>query len=77
MPKTVVHCSMPGCQVVAASKVAAPWRNGPHAELRTYGYACATHIDPVVAYAQQRHKSPHLSPDESVGEIGTFPLLER
>jgi len=35
MPKTVVPCSMPGCQVVAVSKVAAPWRHGPRAELRT------------------------------------------
>jgi hypothetical protein len=77
MPKTVVPCSMPGCQVVAVSKVAAPWRHGPRAELRTYGYASATHIDPAVAYAQQRHSSPHLAPDESVSEIGTFPLLER
>ena len=35
MLKTVVPCSMPGCQVVAVSKVAAPWRHGPRAELRT------------------------------------------
>jgi hypothetical protein len=42
----------------------------------TYGYACSTHIDSVVA-AKQRLDSSHLALDESVGEIGIVVLLER
>jgi hypothetical protein len=69
MPTTVVHCSMPGCEEVAVSKVAVPWHYGTIAENQTYGYTCPTHIDSVVACAQQRLDSSHLAPEEAVGEL--------
>jgi hypothetical protein len=77
MSKTIVHCSMPGCEEVALSKVAVPWRFGPIAELMTYGYACSTHIDSIVATARRRRDASHLAPEESVGEVVPVTLLER
>ena len=44
--KTVVKCSFPDCDDYAVMKVAAPWKDGSHAELNTYGYACPAHAVP-------------------------------
>jgi hypothetical protein len=77
MPKTIVRCSMPGCKEVALSKVAVPWQYGSIAELKTYGYACPTHTDSVLASARRRADAPCLAPDESVGELVPVALLER
>jgi hypothetical protein len=74
--KTVVKCSLPGCDDDAATKVAAPWKDGSHSELNTYGYACPAHVEDVVADAEGRPKAYRLAPGESVGEIGTFPLAD-
>ena len=72
--KTVVKCSFPDCDYDAVTKVAAPWKDGSHAELNTYGYACPAHAAEVVAAAEGRAKAYRLAPGESVGKIGTFPL---
>ena len=77
MPTTVVHCSMPGCEEVAVSKVEVPWHYGQIAEPKIYGYACPTHLSSVVDSARQRLDSSHLVPEESVGELGAIALLER
>ncbi len=74
MPKTIITCSIPGCKEVAVTKVAVPWHYGPIEEPKTYGYACAAHVDAVVARAQERLDSSHLIPEESVGELATFAL---
>lgn len=74
MPKTIVKCSMRDCSEVAESKIASPWKDGSHAELKTYGYACPDHSDPIIAYAQKRPKPKHLAPSESVGGIDAYPL---
>jgi hypothetical protein len=76
MSRTIVRCSMPGCKEEALSKVAVPWHYGSIAELKTYGYACSTHIDSVVATARRRADASHLAPDESVGELAPVPLPE-
>lgn len=72
--KTVVKCSLPDCDDYAVMKVAAPWKDGSHAELNTYGYACPAHVGDVVAHAEGRAKAYRLAPGESVGKIGTVPL---
>ena len=72
--KTVVKCSLPGCDDDAVTKVAAPWKDGSHAELKTYGYACPDHAEDVVADAEGRAKVYRLAPGESEGKIGTLPL---
>ena len=74
MPKTVVKCSMPGCKEAAAAKVASPWKDGSNAELKTYGYTCSAHAEPVVSFAQKRPQPRHLSPSETVGAIAAYPL---
>lgn len=72
--KTVVKCSLPGCDDDAVTKIAALWKDGSHSELTTYGYACPAHAAEVVADAEGRTKVYRLAPGESVGKIGTFPL---
>ena len=74
MPKTIVKCSLPGCTEAAESKVAAPWKDGSHAELKTYGFACSSHTEPVLANAKKRPQPRHLAPSESVGGLSTYPL---
>ena len=74
MPLTVIKCSMPGCKEVAVSKVAAPWSYGNFRELKTYGFACPSHSDSVLAYALNRPKPTHFSPGETVGEIGVYQM---
>ncbi len=73
MPKTLVKCSLPYCEEEATTKIAAPWVYGRFEELKTYGYACADHVDEVVDRAGDRPKPP-LAEGESLGEIGTYAL---
>ena len=72
--KTVVKCSLPGCDDDAVTKIAAPWKDGSHSELNTYGYACSAHAADVLGDAEGRTKTYQLAPGESVGKIGTVPL---
>ena len=72
--KTIVKCSLPGCDDDAVTKIAALWKDGTHSELSTYGYACPAHAAEVVADAEGRAKVYRLAPGESVGKIGTVPL---
>jgi hypothetical protein len=72
--KTVVKCSLPGCDGDAVTKVAAPWKDGSHSELNTYGYACPAHVEDVVADAEGRARAYRFAPGEFVGKVGAFPL---
>jgi hypothetical protein len=72
--KTIVKCSFPGCDDVAVTKVAALWKDGRNAELKTYGYACPAHAEDVVAAAEDRVTVYRFAPGEFVGKISTFPL---
>ena len=72
--KTVVKCSLPGCDDDAVTKVVALWKDDSHSELNTYGYACPAHAAEVVAAAEGRAKAYRLAPGESEGKIGTLPL---
>lgn len=74
MPATVVLCSIPNCGEVATTKVAAPWKGGSHAELKIYGYACASHVYQMMELAKGRPDLGRLGPEESLGEIDTYPL---
>lgn len=74
MAKTIVKCSMPGCQRPASEKIAALWSDGEVSELKTYGYACPSHVEVALANARRRPRSRHLGLSESDGEIGAYPL---
>ena len=76
MPKTIVKCSTPKCQKNAEYKVAAPWKYGSFSELKTYGHACADHLESYLDYARRRRRGYHLPPDETVGEISAFTYEE-
>jgi hypothetical protein len=73
MTETVVQCSHPGCRQAATHKVAAIWQDGRFSELKTYGFACPSHAEAVVADARRR-EAYALSPGESVGDVSTYPL---
>lgn len=72
MPTTVVRCSVAGCSVAAAYKIAAPWSDGQFAELKTYGHACPDHLGQVFREAEQRKADYQLAPGESIEEIGIY-----
>ena len=72
--KTIVRCSFPGCDEIAVTKVAAPWRGGSNAELKTYGYACPVHAEDVVTDAADHATEYRLAAGEFVGKFSTFPL---
>jgi hypothetical protein len=74
MSETVVRCSHAGCHQPATHKVAAPWRDGRFSELKTYGFACPSHSEAVVADAVRRRESQPVSPGELVGHVSTYPL---
>ena len=74
MPETVVKCSLPGCEQVAATKIAAPWKDSRFAELKTYGFACSTHASAVADRASKRTRPSHFDPGETIGQIGSYSL---
>jgi hypothetical protein len=74
MTETVVQCSHPGCGQAASHKVAATWQGGRFSELKTYGFACPSHAEAVVADARHRRESYAMSSGESVGDVSTYPL---
>ena len=74
MPETVVKCSLPGCEQVAATKIAAPWKDGRFAELKTYGYACSGHAASMIERAGKRARPTHFEPGETIGMISSYSL---
>ena len=72
MLKTVVKCSIPGCEEPATHKVAAPWSDGPFAELKTYAHACYLHSRPAYSNALRRRRVYTPTPGEVIGEIGVY-----
>ena len=77
MPRTIVRCTKAGCRANAETKIAAPWKGGKFAELKTFGYACHDHTADVLTYAEARPKPWSMEADESVGAIATFELPEQ
>ncbi len=77
MPVTIVKCSVPGCGGDAEAKIAAPWKDGAFAELKTYGYTCAEHAQTMISYAEKRAKPKSLPPGESLGALGTYALAAK
>jgi hypothetical protein len=67
-----VVCGRAQCGKTATYKIAAPWSAGRFNELKSYGLACSEHYNDVYREAQRRSKLHHMSPEESVGEIGVY-----
>lgn len=67
-----VGCSVEGCGEPATYKVAAPWRGGSFAELKTYGFACDDHVRPVLADAEARWLDYEPTKDEVVGYVHVY-----
>lgn len=72
-----IYCSMSGCENAAEMKIAAPWKDGRFAELKTYGYACKKCAPEALAIARERVRKPvRLAAGETIGEIGTYELFK-
>jgi hypothetical protein len=72
MSLTVVRCSLPGCNELAAYKIAAHWSDGSFSELKSYGFACSDHLGPVFRDAEQRRQQYAPSAGETLEEIGIY-----
>jgi hypothetical protein len=69
---TVVRCSLPDCREPAAYKIAAQWSDGKTSELKTYGFACSTHLGPVFRDAEARREDYRPCPGETLEEIAIY-----
>ncbi len=74
MPLTIVKCSVHGCDAQATTKIAAPWTYGRFSEMKTYGYACPSHSETVVEFAESRPRPKRLAEGETLGEVGLYDL---
>jgi hypothetical protein len=74
MGRTRVICSFPGCHQNAALKIAARWREGRFAELKTFGFACPLHQELVSAIASQRQDVRRPTMAEREQRVETYPL---
>ena len=72
MPKTIVECSLPGCDEPASYKIAAPWSDGRFTELKTFGHACADHLGMVFTESEQRRREYPPTIGETVEPIGIY-----
>jgi hypothetical protein len=72
MYKHTVVCSFPSCSEPAGYKVAARWRDGRFAELKTYGFACSQHLASVFQDAEGRRRDYPLGPGEISDEIAVY-----
>ena len=72
MDKTIVRCEIPDCGRPASHKIAASWRDGRFAELKTYGFACADHVAEVCHKAEVRWLDYEPVPGEKVGGIAIY-----
>jgi hypothetical protein len=68
----VVSCSEPGCEEAAIYKIAAPWSDGRFKELKTYGFACAEHLQEVLRSAETRWLDYEPVKGESVHDVGVY-----
>lgn len=76
MAKTIVSCSSPQCHGLATYKIAAPWKDGRFNELKTYGHACAAHLQEALERARERRRHYELGAEETVGEITAYHFEE-
>jgi hypothetical protein len=68
----VVRCSRPECREPATYKVAALWSDRRFPELKTYGFACADHVEDVFRDAEARWLAYQPDPDERLQEVGIY-----
>lgn len=68
-------CSCQDCREAAVYKVAAPWSNGTHRELKNYGLACESHRDAQLARGQQHRQGLKLADGETIGQVGVYKLV--
>jgi hypothetical protein len=70
----VVQCSWPDCQEPAIYKVAAVWSDRRFSELKTYGFACAGHVEDIFRDAEARWLAYEPNPAERLEEVGIYYL---
>jgi hypothetical protein len=68
-------CTRTDCNRPAVYKIAAAWSDGTSKELKTYGLACESHRDELLAEARSKQRTLRLAEGETVGPIGVYQLL--
>lgn len=70
--ETAVRCSVEGCNEPATYKIAAPWADGRFSELKSYGFACADHVEEVFRDAEARWLEYEPVRGETIHDVGIF-----
>jgi hypothetical protein len=74
MPPYPVMCYAPGCQHLAAFKIAARWSDGITDELKTYHLACPACLAKLYASAKTKRAACRLAPGETLDAPGIYEL---
>ena len=68
-------CTAAGCAAPARYKIAAPWSDGTSRELKTYGLACESHRESLLARASLHGVNLRLAEGETLGKAGVYRLV--
>jgi len=75
MPVYPVRCTAPGCDRLAAYKIAARWSDGVTGELKTYALSCADCLAALYEWSLARQKMCRLAPAETLEAPGIYQLV--
>jgi hypothetical protein len=74
MPSYPVHCSTPGCNELAAYKIAARWSDGVTRELKTYALTCSACLAEAFHRSRAKQASCRLAAGEALESPGVYEL---
>jgi hypothetical protein len=74
MPPYPVRCSRPGCEHLAAYKIAARWSDGITQELKTYALACAGCLAEAFRRSRAKQVACRRAPGETLEAPGIYEL---
>ena len=74
MPSYPVRCFTPGCEELAAYKIAARWSDGVTEELKTYALTCADCLAGSFARSRAKQAACRLAPGETLDVPGAYEL---
>ncbi len=74
MPSYPVRCYTPGCEQLAAYKIAARWSDGVTEELKTYALCCADCLADSFRRACEKQAACRRAPGEILERPGVYEL---
>jgi hypothetical protein len=72
MPSYPVRCYTPGCEELAAYKIAARWSDGVTGELKTYALSCAGCLGAWFARSRAKQAACRRAPGETLEPPGIY-----